>query len=248
MNIKTADRLCTLRKEHNLSQEELAEKLGVSRQAVSKWERSEASPDTDNLIELAHIYGISLDELINGDEAIELIKESKVEEEEEIKPDYRYEDDGYVVTIYGDEAILDDGVETRKYSIKEHRAKKNRIHTVKGIVDSIFVLLAVATFLIAGFLTNQWVNFYFVFILIPVAASIVEAIYRRSMKAFAYPVLVAAVYCAISQPTGLWHPLWIVFLTIPVYYAIANPVDKNRKTDDFEVIDDALDEMRSKKK
>lgn len=66
MTIETANRLFELRKKHNLSQEELAEKLGVSRQAVSKWERSEASPDTDNLIALAKIYGLSLDELIYG--------------------------------------------------------------------------------------------------------------------------------------------------------------------------------------
>ena len=77
MNIKTANRLCELRKKHNLSQEELASMLGVSRQAVSKWERSESSPDTDNLIELAKIYNITLDELLNGDEAIDLINENK---------------------------------------------------------------------------------------------------------------------------------------------------------------------------
>ena len=67
MTIETANRLVELRKKNNLSQEELAEKLGVSRQAVSKWERSEASPDTDNLIALAEIYGMSLDELIFGE-------------------------------------------------------------------------------------------------------------------------------------------------------------------------------------
>lgn len=54
-----------------LSQEALAEKLGVSRQAVSKWERSESSPDTDNLIALAKLYGVSLDELLYVDESIE---------------------------------------------------------------------------------------------------------------------------------------------------------------------------------
>ena len=48
MNIEIANRLVNLRKSNYLSQEALAEKLGISRQAVSKWERAEASPDTDN--------------------------------------------------------------------------------------------------------------------------------------------------------------------------------------------------------
>lgn len=64
MNIQTANRLVSLRKDRGFSQEELAAKIGVSRQAVSKWERAEASPDTDNLILLARLYQISLDELL----------------------------------------------------------------------------------------------------------------------------------------------------------------------------------------
>ena len=68
MTIETANRLVEYRKKHNLSQEDVAEKIGVSRQAVSKWERAEASPDTDNLIALARLYQISLDELILGNE------------------------------------------------------------------------------------------------------------------------------------------------------------------------------------
>ncbi|MBQ8826837.1 MAG: helix-turn-helix transcriptional regulator, partial [Oscillospiraceae bacterium] len=67
MNVETANRLQMLRKKNNLSQEELAEKIGISRQAVSKWERAEASPDTDNLILLAKLYGVTLDDLLKSE-------------------------------------------------------------------------------------------------------------------------------------------------------------------------------------
>ncbi|MDY5654574.1 MAG: helix-turn-helix transcriptional regulator, partial [Bacilli bacterium] len=66
MNIEIANRLLELRKKNGYSQEELANKLGISRQSVSKWERAEASPDTDNLILLAKIYNVSLDELLGA--------------------------------------------------------------------------------------------------------------------------------------------------------------------------------------
>ncbi|NCB63845.1 MAG: XRE family transcriptional regulator, partial [Clostridia bacterium] len=64
MNLEIANRLVALRRDSGFSQEELAARLGVSRQAVSKWERAESSPDTDNLISLAKLYGISLDLLL----------------------------------------------------------------------------------------------------------------------------------------------------------------------------------------
>jgi transcriptional regulator with XRE-family HTH domain len=92
MTLETANRLYELRKKNNLSQEELAEKLGVSRQAVSKWERSEASPDTDNLIGLAKIYGLSLDELIYGKK--EEKKEETQEEPKDETKEEKTEDDG----------------------------------------------------------------------------------------------------------------------------------------------------------
>lgn len=66
MNIEIANRLRQMRNKNNLSQEELAAKIGVSRQAVSKWERAEASPDTENLILLSKLYGVSIDELLNA--------------------------------------------------------------------------------------------------------------------------------------------------------------------------------------
>ena len=68
MNIEIANKLYRLRKQNGFSQEELASRLGISRQAVSKWERAEVSPDTDNLIALARLYNISLDELLLGED------------------------------------------------------------------------------------------------------------------------------------------------------------------------------------
>ena len=67
MENKISEKLCELRREHGMSQEELAEKLLVSRQAISKWERGEALPDTENLIALARLYEVSLDELCGID-------------------------------------------------------------------------------------------------------------------------------------------------------------------------------------
>lgn len=64
MSLLLGTKLADLRKRHGFSQEALAEKMGVSRQAISKWERGESSPDTDTLIELAKLYEVSLDELV----------------------------------------------------------------------------------------------------------------------------------------------------------------------------------------
>ena len=67
MNVQIAQRLAELRRAKGYSQESLARELGLSRQAVSKWERAESSPDTENLIALARLYGVSLDELLSVD-------------------------------------------------------------------------------------------------------------------------------------------------------------------------------------
>ena len=82
MNLQIANRLLQLRKERGLSQEDLADQLGISRQAVSKWERAEASPDTDNLICLAKLYNVSLDYLLQTEDSIETIKTEQIKKEE----------------------------------------------------------------------------------------------------------------------------------------------------------------------
>lgn len=64
MNI--GNELLTLRKRKGLSQEEAADKLGVSRQTISKWETNQSTPDFDKIIPLCELYDISTDELLKG--------------------------------------------------------------------------------------------------------------------------------------------------------------------------------------
>jgi len=92
MDYKFAEKLTVLRKQNNYSQEALAEKLHVSRQAISKWERGESMPDTENLRALAKLYSVSLDsffddgipnvknaaEADNGDLSAEEIRKRKI--------------------------------------------------------------------------------------------------------------------------------------------------------------------------
>ena len=68
------DNLLKARKRMNLSQEEVAEKLGVSRQTISKWELDETLPDIRQSKKLASLYNLSLDELIEFDVEIKEIE------------------------------------------------------------------------------------------------------------------------------------------------------------------------------
>ena len=147
MNIEIANRLVILRKQFNLSQEDLASRLGISRQAVSRWERAEASPDTDNLIALSKLYNVSIDSLLamdaDGEEnfAFQANTNDSQKRDEAETPDARPHDDS----------------------------------------DDLMKLL------------------------------------RR--VASAYPVIVVLIYLVLGLTFNLWHPGWLVFLTIPIFYA-----------------------------
>ena len=65
--MELGNKILELRKKNNLSQEQLAEKLDVTRQTISKWELGETSPDIKQARELSKIFKISLDELVDND-------------------------------------------------------------------------------------------------------------------------------------------------------------------------------------
>ena len=64
-----ADKLITLRKKAGWSQEELAEKLNVTRQSVSKWEGAQSVPDIDKILQLSRLFGVTTDYLLKDDAA-----------------------------------------------------------------------------------------------------------------------------------------------------------------------------------
>ncbi len=64
-----SEKLYKLRKKSGLSQEQLAERLGVSRQAISKWEQGSAVPESEKLIAISEYFGVSLDYLLKDGEA-----------------------------------------------------------------------------------------------------------------------------------------------------------------------------------
>ena len=170
MNLELVEKLQKLRKDNNLSQEQLAEKIGVSRQAISKWERGEATPDSDNLICLAKIYNISLDELISSKEDNNMNEESKKTKLMKIK-DYVlvallfivtiiYLILGFTLSLWHPGWLL--------YFLPVIITSILDVIDKKSVSEFAFPLLVAGSYLVLGFFWNLWHPGWVVFILIPV--------------------------------------------------------------------------------
>ena len=66
--MRLSEKIMDLRKRSGWSQEELAERLGISRQSVSKWETGESIPDIDKIIRMSELWNVSTDYLLKDDE------------------------------------------------------------------------------------------------------------------------------------------------------------------------------------
>ena len=270
MTIEIADRLVKLRKKYGYSQEELADKLGLSRQAVSKWERAEASPDTDNLICLAKLYGVSLDELLATDEDIDTIVKEQVKEEtqEETKEDTSdkkkqdrivINDDGVLLNDKNGKrvTISDDGVTCydKDGNVVKQVGKHNhdKVMAVIGAVEGALFLIAVAGFLLLGLLGNLWTSAWIVFFLPDIICSIARAIRKKNANqfnmvftsCFTFFFVCMFLPAVIPGMPALWHIMWIVFLAIPIYHAIVSSfhtaLGKNDDDDDDDEKEDKGD-------
>lgn len=212
MNIEIANRLVNLRKQNSLSQEALAEKLGISRQAVSKWERAEASPDTDNLILLARLYGVSLDELLRTEDEIPLpdTEDEKAEEEAEAGKENKEEEmytngknagvhigkDGIHVTDGGEQVHIDwNGVH-----VNNKRGDK-----VKVGWDGIRVMESGEEM---GWEPGE------------------ESYSYEIRKRFPIGLVICIAYLMVGIFYQAWHPGWLLLLLIPIFDSLVTAVKR----------------------
>lgn len=95
--VSIGERMLQLRNQHHMTQENLAEQLGVSRQSISKWELDKTLPDVEKLIQLLELYQVSIDYLIKGKDTgvklVEPVAEPETEGEEPSEGDEHQEDE-----------------------------------------------------------------------------------------------------------------------------------------------------------
>lgn len=108
------NRIAELRRQNGMSQEELADRLGISRQSVSKWESGQSQPEIEKLLQLSEVFHVSTDYLLKDDTMPEVIDVTPVHEEAKESEEAEAE------TIYKDP--MDDWKETVR---KTFRTEKN---------------------------------------------------------------------------------------------------------------------------
>ena len=265
MTIEIADRLVKLRKKYGYSQEELADKLGLSRQAVRKWERAEASPDTDNLICLAKLYGVSLDELLATDEDIDTIVEEQVKEnkeeapkadaqEEEKKDKVTIDDDGVVIFSKKGKKVTinDDGVTCYNAdgTVKKHNF--NTKSAIIGAIEATLFTLATVAYIVLGATLGWWHIAWIVFFIPDILCSVLRCFQYKNanhfnmafVSVFTFFLVCLFLPEVVTGMPALWHPMWIVFLAIPLYHSTVGTINKvtGKKDDDCKCCCDDDDE------
>lgn len=146
MRLSLPDNISRLRKEHCLTQEQLAEALGVTFASVSKWERGVATPELSLIAEMADIFGVSLDALVgfevrNGEKSalenrIKLLQKEKKYESaisEAEKALLRYQNDFHILYV---------AAQTYEFAGLEHPDKKQYLYRAIELLERAIVLLS----------------------------------------------------------------------------------------------------------
>ncbi len=257
MDLAMAQRLVDRRKAAGLSQEALAAQLGVSRQAVSKWERSESSPDTDNLIALAALYGVSLDELLYGEAVDDADDPEDGDTGADASDEAKEDEDSADNTSRSDKPLVDISLAHGIHVIDPDKGEEvhvgwNGIHVTNdrkgeevhvgpsGVhVDTLeddghsVHTNADGTVTIDGETFSSWKEAHDK---LDHHGKHFHTKLGRAWNKFPFPALVALAYLALGIVYGTWGMgLFLVFL-IPVYYAIGDFIDRRHLSKLIEVI------------
>lgn len=255
MDLAMAQRLVDRRKAAELSQEALAAQLGVSRQAVSKWERSESSPDTDNLIALAALYGVSLDELLYGEAASDA--DSSEDGSTETVDEAKEAEDSAEHADCGDKPLVDISLARGIHVIDPNKGEEvhvgwNGIHVTnerKGEEvhvgpDGVYVDTLEddghsvhtnddGTVTIDGETFSSWKEAHNK---LDHHGKHFHTKIGRAWNKFPFPALVAFAYLVLGIIYGAWSMgLFLVFL-IPIYYALGDFIDRRRLSKLIDVV------------
>lgn len=257
MDLAMAQRLVDRRKAAGLSQEALAAQLGVSRQAVSKWERSESSPDTDNLIALAALYGVSLDELLYGKAVDDADCSEDSDAGAEASDEAEEDEDSADNTSRSDKPLVDISLAHGIHVIDPDKGEEvhvgwNGIHVTNdrkgeevhvgpgGVhVDTLeddghsVHTNADGTVTIDGETFSSWKEAHDK---LDHHGKHFHTKVGRAWNKFPFPALVTLAYLVLGIVYGTWGMgLFLVFL-VPVYYAIGDFIDRRHLSKLIEAI------------
>ena len=225
MTIENANRLAELRRTHGLSQEELAEKLGVSRQAVSKWERAESSPDTDNLIALAQLYGVTLD-VLRGLQLPPAIPEKPLPGEAEYEAPTEGENEPSAEPL--EDVIAGDPLPEGSYYEHASREAARAAEEAAAAVAKErerrrrhfpYPVIVTFAYLVLGFVFHQWHPGWIIFLTIPLFY--LPESERQPLRLLGNPVMITIIYLLLGTMCNLWHPGWLIFLLIPLLNSVS---------------------------
>lgn len=104
------------------------------------------------------------------------------------------------------------------------------------LLHALLPVAAVIIYVLLGyaFKGKGWAAGWIVFLYIPIVESAFTAFKTKNPSAFAYPVLVTALFLTVGMVFHLWHPTWVLFVTIPAFYAICDYINRNRQQKAFE--------------
>lgn len=205
MNQNLGQHIKLLRKEFGISQEDLAQEVGVSRQAISKWECDEAVPELNNLSLLATRFNVTVDELINGDGGSGTTKVPLIKLELKVKAQK------YVVTsiiLYVVMLVL---------------------ISVIPLPEAIIALFFGATsIVIVGLLVKASQNMqqYRVANNIKEDKDQINSIkaYNKRRRSLVSAVFLTTltIYLYLGVTGGFWSPTWLIFMIIPIAHLLFN--------------------------